>query len=99
MSPPRTPRAFFLHGRYASYTNQKCRCDLCREAFVNYQRGYRARRREAFRNGQGVKKHGTQWSYKIGCRCIACRAAVNWHRQKALVKEPNGGGDSGSGDA
>lgn len=29
------------HGTYASYTNTKCRCDLCREAAREYMRKYR----------------------------------------------------------
>lgn len=29
------------HGTYASYTNAKCRCDLCREAAREYMRKYR----------------------------------------------------------
>lgn len=30
------------HGSYATYTNQHCRCDLCREAHNNWHRQYRS---------------------------------------------------------
>jgi hypothetical protein len=29
------------HGLYATYTNLKCRCELCRKAAAEYMRGYR----------------------------------------------------------
>jgi hypothetical protein len=30
-----------IHGLYATYTNTKCRCSLCKKAAAEYMRGYR----------------------------------------------------------
>lgn len=74
---------FFLHNR-SGYTKHKCRCDICRTAYSDYQRAYRDRVKANFR----PKRHGTQWNYNMGCRCTACRAAKRWSRGKLPVEAP-----------
>lgn len=41
MADEKPPIQKLTHGTYASYTNTKCRCDLCREAAREYMRKYR----------------------------------------------------------
>lgn len=62
------------HG-YSKYTNEKCRCDICRRANSERVATRRAERIELTRNGrmpEGVT-HGVNAYMNWGCRCQVCR--------------------------
>lgn len=58
------------HGTITAYTTDKCRCDVCREAWVRYQTEWRAARL-----ADPNVDHGKRVTYLCGCRCSECRAA------------------------
>ena len=64
------------HG-LGGYTNNRCRCNICRKALADYQKAARTRRAEAFRAGELEPwRHGDNSTYvNWGCRCEPCRAA------------------------
>lgn len=61
------------HATYSAYT-QGCRCEQCKDAARQYQREYRARRREEVLTEARVIHTGSG-SYGYGCRCVECKAA------------------------
>ncbi len=72
------------HGSASTYTNQKCRCDLCRSAWNDYI----AKRKREAEKWDGVidpkLKHGTESVYQnSGCRCPVCVRAHNLSRKEA----------------
>ena len=76
----RTHAKSAVHGTRARYDSQKCRCDLCRAAYLEYHEQYRRR--------QGKKKrtltHGTRTMYQAhGCRCIVCVKVMRIITEKA----------------
>lgn len=72
------------HGLPSTYTNKRCRCDLCKEAIREYNKSRR----------QGLSpedpRHGTPGGYSNhGCRCLECKSAIatsnaNTQRDRAL---------------
>lgn len=77
----RTHAKSAMHGTRARYDSQKCRCDLCKAAYLEYYEQYRRR--------QGKKKkrtltHGTRTMYQAhGCRCIVCVKVMRTITEKA----------------
>lgn len=43
------------HGTLSGYTNKKCRCNLCTEAMLNYNRNYRAANKEKLNDQQRAR--------------------------------------------
>lgn len=43
---PGRPAGPVVHGRVSTYTNQRCRCEQCRQAKADWRREYRARQQE-----------------------------------------------------
>lgn len=74
------------HGTANGYNRLGCRCTACREAWTAYHREYmhragRAEPVDAYNDRRALladlaDNHGTEWRYKRGCRCDACRAAA-----------------------
>lgn len=73
-----------VHGKYSTYTNQRCRCDECREAARVRMGSYRKARfaTRVMVNGRlvapGLPKgsHGKEGTYtNHGCRCPRCTEA------------------------
>ena len=63
------------HGSLGAYTNHRCRCQRCRDAYSRYQVPIR----QAFRQ-HGLEpddpRHGTDNGYtNYGCRCPDCTDA------------------------
>lgn len=75
------------HGGY-SYTNHKCRCDVCTAAHTEMQAAYRADR-----HGTIVPKdiHGKYPTYtNWGCRCKACTDAwATYNRELRARRKAN----------
>ena len=71
------------HG-ISRYTNNRCRCDICVEAWRRYQRAQRLRLAEL-----EPPEHGTLTAYNgYSCRCESCRAANSeYHRAYRARKE------------
>ncbi len=42
------------HGTLGGYTNYRCPCAACREAYRLYRAAYRARKRAGIRRGSGI---------------------------------------------
>lgn len=64
------------HG-YSKYTNEKCRCDVCRRANAEHV-AQRRRERVAITAQKGVPEgvvHGANAYLNWGCRCAICRGA------------------------
>lgn len=57
------------HG-YSRYSNDGCRCDICRTANAAWMREY-------IRRPIDPDRHGTDINYRRGCRCDACRSKHN----------------------
>lgn len=73
-----------VHGKYSTYTNQRCRCDECREAARVRMGSYRKARfaTRVMVNGRLVapglpkESHGKEGTYtNHGCRCQPCTTA------------------------
>lgn len=73
------------HG-LSKYTNEACRCDICKRSARHYLRDKRE-----FNYSQRVKvngvwvshhpdcRHGTNTAYKnYGCRCDQCKGSMDW---------------------
>lgn len=73
------------HGMAGGYTNYKCRCVPCKNAFKHSQIMY------VFRYLDSGKPlpHGKVWCYsKLGCRCVRCsRAMAKYHRKVRQEKK------------
>jgi hypothetical protein len=64
------------HGTPNGYANGGCRCQSCRDAWREYQRVCRERRRDPLVLAAAFVSHGSRSTYVgYGCRCGACRAA------------------------
>lgn len=76
------------HGSYSTYVNHKCRCDSCREAARDYQRGRDGAPRKRGRPPKEIV-HGTVAGYNKKCRCEECTAAVREvsRKRRAAMKE------------
>lgn len=67
------------HG-YSKYTNDGCRCAVCREGHRLACKTRRERRREWVR-AHGLPstvRHGASAYKNWGCRCPVCTAARRW---------------------
>ena len=62
------------HGTMNCYSNQKCRCDLCKKANSDYWEEYKKSRQVIAENNPDDPEfaHGTRRRYSIGCRCTLC---------------------------
>ena len=75
MSAPVAPEKW--HGSTDGYSNHKCRCQPCRDAWADYIRDLRRVRRQRFERGQVTVTHGKRSTYQNwGCRCGECSAAA-----------------------
>lgn len=87
---PNDPR----HGRYSTYANHRCRCELCTIAWRDHCRVYQRRKyghlpqeiRNAIRALEASAHHGTEGTYKR-CKCDDCRKAANEARQTRRLRE------------
>lgn len=79
------------HGTPGGYTNHRCRCEPCRNAWNTYFRGRRSRRADAPTDGDNTR-HGRSSTYCNGCRCAECTKAHAaykrsiYHLRRAHVK-------------
>lgn len=65
------------HGA-SKYSNEGCRCTVCRGAWAEYTRRRRWQR-EAYVEAHGLPAsivHGYSAYFNWGCRCVDCTAAV-----------------------
>jgi hypothetical protein len=69
------------HGTFNGYSNQRCRCELCREANSNRMKEYRSTNLRRYgtvnkiQPGDGDPRHGTINGYTAhACRCDLCKA-------------------------
>jgi hypothetical protein len=63
---------------FSTYTNLRCRCDVCRAANTEWQRRRRAERRKELAAGTAHPEHGKASTYENwGCRCRSCTTAHN----------------------
>lgn len=60
------------HGTRAGYQYWKCRCLDCRAAIRIYMRGLRAKHLTEMRADPQHRRHGTDYGYQCGCRCLKC---------------------------
>ena len=78
-----------LHGTLTKYTNHKCRCDLCTEAYREYHEKYR---RAKGHSRQKKAAHGSFTMYNgHKCRCPPCKQAGSRYyeeRRRANGIEP-----------
>ena len=71
-----------VHGTASSYSNRKCRCDLCRAAWNAYcAKTKQFRAKEVNLDVEG-RAHGLESTYQYGCRCATCRSAHNAHSRE-----------------
>jgi hypothetical protein len=63
------------HG-VTGYQKHKCRCDVCRAEWSEYDRQHREKQLAS-----GVIRHGIT-GYKYGCRCDVCSAAKSAYQRK-----------------
>ena len=71
------PVGGFEHG-VSAYSNHRCRCDVCRSAFSEYQRNARRERRERLRQDPELAQHGLAATYhNWSCRCRPCTDAAS----------------------
>ncbi len=75
----------FKHGA-SGYTNHRCRCGVCREAYRLLRRNLHARRRAALEVGENgrpyapwVARHGLNAYINHHCRCDVCTTAGSQH--------------------
>jgi hypothetical protein len=78
------------HGRISTYTNHKCRCLRCTEAWRLYHLGQRAERQQKTEQNGGVApvwQHNRSTYYNWACRCEACRtdAAARQRSRRATA--------------
>lgn len=75
------------HGSASTYTNWRCRCDACREAWrIEFARMRRNRTRW-LRDDPTLAQHGTESTYtNWGCRCAACTEGHRTYQRRAYQK-------------
>lgn len=79
-------RTGYEHGTLSAYTKAKCRCDVCRQEWRDYQVAWKARIR---RSKPPVYEHGTRNCYiKTKCRCEPCRIANGAYFAAWKAKNP-----------
>lgn len=67
------------HGKYTTYSNHRCRCDLCSAAWLDWYAIWRSRQLPL---APDDRRHGSENGYtNYGCRCDACRRS----RRKRVV--------------
>lgn len=83
------------HGTVNGYTRRKCRCEACVDAWRISQREGMQRFREHMRETERYREmaHGLTYTYNVGCRCDACRAAnAEYTRaRRRRIREAEGG--------
>lgn len=78
-----TPKGKLIaHGVPPSYSNHKCRCDLCREAWNAYCA--RLKREKVGKVMPEGMTHGNEAGYQKGCRCTLCK---NGHRDYRVDRD------------
>jgi hypothetical protein len=76
------------HGTISGYTNRRCRCTPCRQAWRAYHAAWRAAHRGKAPDGyHGRLSTYTQW----GCRCDPCRDAQISYQRDYRAKQRAGG--------
>lgn len=79
------------HGHYSMYTNHKCRCAECREAYRVYRQRYRKPKVTACgcgnancqRRTRREVTHGLSCYFRHKCRCGVCMTAMrNYQRER-----------------
>lgn len=75
------------HGTTGGYTNHKCRCDNCRQAWNASCVSRRAAARQYIsKNPESIPEHGYR-GYRAGCRCVECRNGHNaYNRSKKIAR-------------
>ena len=69
------------HGTISRYTNNRCRCQRCRNANTAYGYHLRSINGTLGRHGPRLPRHGTRVEYiKHRCRCQPCRNAEATYR-------------------
>lgn len=80
------------HGSVNAYTNQKCRCDACKQAWTQAIRKYKDSRIHRLMHDPTLAQHGKYTTYaNWGCRCEECKNA--W---KVYYQKKKGGKDVGN---
>jgi len=68
------------HGTVNGYSNLKCRCFVCKQAWTEYNREQRLVR--FLQLTPDDPRHGSRSTYlNYGCRCGLCRTAANTYNQ------------------
>lgn len=70
------------HGTVGAYSNWKCRCERCTEAWLANERRLKHNRikRSQVKKAKLNLKHGMPWTYSNWrCRCEACRMAWRFY--------------------
>lgn len=58
------------------YFSRKCRCEVCKQAAMEYMRKRKAERIQMLKDGLVEIEHGTLSAYgNWGCRCDECKEA------------------------
>lgn len=67
----------FWHGSLGGYTNHKCRCEACKEAYSKSASNYH--RKTYGKREVPERSHGTRSGYQYySCRCVLCVEANRW---------------------
>lgn len=89
------------HGTYAAY-QRPCRCEPCKAAAREYQRGWRMRVRGSL--APEDPRHGTTNGHdNFGCRCALCcyahhQAMADYYLRRARVEAVRTGKTQPTGD-
>ena len=77
------------HGHYSMYTNHRCRCLLCKDAYRLYRQKYRkpvvqqcgCGNPTCTRKTRRAVVHGLSCYFRHKCRCEVCRAGMREYQQ------------------
>lgn len=67
-------QASFEHGTSGGYSNYKCRCEKCTDAWNTYCAQSKVTRRKSFVADESTE-HGLERTYQAGCACSECKSA------------------------
>jgi GIY-YIG catalytic domain len=79
------------HGTVNRYTNHRCRCQPCRDAWAAFCRSLKERRAAALAEDPSIAPHGRTSTYRnYCCRCRPCvEAATEEQRQRLAKRKQN----------